>query len=335
MSTLINVVKTLISVTLAISGIVASSVMGPVNDSFSPLDADKCLLNFVAISDTHIDFEDEDGADFIASMVDETIAGIERSEVKLDALVVTGDITHDGEEVQWQSFEKIMSSHEPAEKILLAVGNHDTWTEESNKSFKELFVEYNNKISGADISKIYYSTKINGCYFIVLSSEVDQTGAYFSSKQLKWLKKEMKKAAKTDMPIFVVSHWPLNETHGLPETFGDEEYTSMTGGIGEQSKQVQKILNKYENVFLLSGHIHNGFSNAAVADRNSYQSVETYGNIVSVNIPSAVKFQFTRGYFMVGTGYAVEVYEDKVVFRARNFAADYWLPGYDYTVKLK
>lgn len=65
--------------------------------------------------------------------------------------------------------------------------------------------------------------------------------------------------------LLVISRWPLNETHGLPVTWGDEEYTQMTGG----------------------------------------------------------------------TGCNVEVYDDKVVFRARNYAAECWLPGYNYKFKIK
>ncbi len=336
MSLLVKVCKTIISVAMAISVVVAPSVMEPANEAFTLLDAENCLLNFVAVSDTHIDYEDESMADYFTSMLSETLADVQSAEVKPDAFLITGDITNDGDEEQWQLFEKVMSGYDPAERILLAVGNHDTWTRESgDKTFEELFVEYNEKITGKDVKRTYYSTKVNGYYFIFLASETDSTAAYFSDKQLKWLKKEMKKAAKTDKPVFVVSHWPLNQTHGLPVTFGDEEYTDMTGGMGEQSKKVQKILNKYENVFLLSGHIHSGFSNASMEEKNTYQSVEQHGNIVSVNLPSLATPMPQNGYFMVGTGYAVEVYKDKVVFRARNFAADYWLPGYDYTVRLK
>ncbi len=336
MPTLIKFLKSVISIALAVSVLVAPTAMGPTKEAFTQLDSEKCLLNFAAISDTHIEYPDESMASYFTALLGETLSGMQSAEPKLDALVITGDITHDGDVEQWELFKDTMAGYEPAERVLLAVGNHDTWTrEKSDKSFGELFKEYNKKITGKKISNTYYSTKVNGYYFIFLASEEDSTDAYFSSKQLRWLKSEMKAAAKTKKPIFVVSHWPFNETHGLPVTFGDEEYTNMTGGMGEQSKKVYDILNKYKNVFLVSGHIHSGFSNEAMKEKNTYQSVETYGNITSVNLPSLATPMPQNGHFMVGTGYSVEVYKDEVVFRARNFAADYWLPGYDYTVKLK
>lgn len=332
MTVIASILKTIISVLLAISNIVLPSVFGTSNAANAPLDAKNCLLNFAAISDTHI-HEDGDGGynDMIFSLV---MPDMEKAESKLDALVVAGDVTDHGEEAQWQYLQNLISQYDPAEKILLAVGNHDTWTDEGKKSAKQLFVEYSKKITGTKVSNVYYSTTVNGYYFIFLGSEKDNTDAYFSQKQLNWLDGEMKKAAKTKKPIFVVSHWPLNETHGLPETWGDDEYTKMTGGMGEQSAKVKNILNKYKNVFLISGHIHSGLSNTAMAERNGYQSIEKYGNIVSVNLPT-INAVSSRGHFMLGTGYNVEVYKDKVVFRARNYAAECWLPGYDYTVKLK
>ena len=52
----------------------------------------------------------------------------------------------------------------------------------------------------------------------------------------------MKKASKKDLPIFVISHWPLNQTHGLPLSFGDEDYDEMTGGMGEKSADIENAL---------------------------------------------------------------------------------------------
>lgn len=335
MSILINVLKTVITVILAISNVALPTVMQASSQPFAPLDKDNCLLNFIAVSDTHVVAEDDKDAEYNNTVLHNILPGIEKAEVKPDALIITGDVTDHGEVKEWENCEKILSQYDLADRLLLAIGNHDTWTSEGDKSFKQLFKEYNKKITGKKINNVYYSTKINGYYFIFLGSEKDSTPAYFSNKQLNWLKQEMKKAAKTDKPIFVISHWPFNETHALPENFGEENYNSMTGGMGEQSAKVKKILNKYENVFLISGHIHNGLSNAAMAERNGYQSIETYGNVVSVNLPTVVNATPTRGHFMMGTGYSVEVYEKQVVFRARNYAAECWLPGYNYTFDIK
>ena len=61
---------------------------------------------------------------------------------------------------------------------------------------------------------------------------------------MEWLAVEMEKASKDNLPIFVISHWPINQTHGLPETWGDEDMEPDDGGIGDQSAAVEEILKK-------------------------------------------------------------------------------------------
>ncbi len=333
MTILAPVIKVLLSVLMSVTALISGgSTTDPAN---TPVYPDKCKLSFATVSDLHIHETDNAANFFNCSVLESMLTDMEASERKLDAVVLAGDLTDDGEEDQWQTLETVMSKHTPADNILLALGNHDTWTENGDKSYKKLFKEYTEKITGNKISNVYYSKQINGYYFIFLGSEKDSVGAYFSSKQLSWLKTEMAKAAKTEKPIFVVSHWPLNQTHGLPVTFGDEEYDDMTGGIGEQSAKVKKILNKYKNVFLISGHIHSGFSNAATAEATGYQSVETYGNITSINLPFGTFFSINGDNTLPGAGYTFEVYKTKVMIRARNYASGKWLPEYNYTVKLK
>lgn len=335
MSAISTILKALISVILAVSSLIAPSVTEDATKSNEPLNAEKIQLSFAAISDFHMRQETDDEFTYSTILANLILSDFDKAEVKPDALVVAGDITDHGEEAEWKQLQAHFEQYDIAKRILFANGNHDTWTEDSGKkTFKNLFIEYNEKIAGNKISKVYYSTKLNGYYFIFLGSEKEMTPAYFSQKQLTWLESEMKKAAKTNKPIFVISHWPLNKTHGLPVTWGDEEYTDLTGGIGEQSNKVKKILNKYENVFYITGHIHNGFSNEKTEKITGYQSIEKSGNITLVNLPS-VSFGTKRGYMLPGTGYNVEVYKTKVIFRARNHATGCWLPDYDYRINLK
>ena len=42
-----------------------------------------------------------------------------------------------------------------------------------------------------------------------------------------------------------------------------------------------------------------------------------------------------RGYPLNGTGYMIEVYDDEVIFRARNFATGIWHTRYDVSVPLE
>lgn len=300
------------------------------NNVYDVKNADDVLLDFAVISDVHMTDE------YLRRMVLESgLDDMTNAVNKPDALVIAGDMTDDGIESDYENLSKAFSGYDPAENILLALGNHDTWTDENDRyePVKENFLKYSKEIADRDLTECYYSTEINGYTFIVMASEGTHVSAYISPAQLEWLRAEMDKAAEKGLPVFVISHWPVAFTHGLPESFGEEDPEPMDGSFGDQNAEVEAILKDYENVFLISGHIHNGLVNEERSELYGYTSVESYGSLHSVNLPSFM-FPTSRGNFMNGSGYSIEVYEKEVVIRARNFISGTWLPDYDVTIPL-
>ena len=299
---------------------------------FVPLDEENVNLTFATISDTHMN-EDESRL-FLLKL---GLSDMQNAEHPLDAFVLSGDVTHHAYEEHWSMLKKGFDEYTPAENILFSIGNHDTWGGDYGVRVglsHERFFRYSKEIANRDISKVYYSTKINGYTFIVLGSEDDGENAYISDTQLTWLQTELEAAATDNLPIFVVLHQPINLTHGLPDTWGIGEPTEFKGGIGAQSAQVEAILQQYKNVFYISGHIHNNLSNAATAPFLGYESVETYGNITSVNLP-AYSFTKNRTELQKGLGFVFEVYDEEVVIRTRSFTNGVWYPNYTYTIPIK
>ena len=333
MSVFTSVLRFFVTILLTIISTVAPGKVGDATAANQPLDPENCKLNFAVVTDVHM----KEG---IAGLPNDLVFHLvmkdfEAADEKYDALVLVGDNTDHGYEGEWERLYNQFKGYDPADNILLAMGNHDTWTSDGSetRTAKGLFMEYNRKITGKFTGNYYYSTTVNGYPFIFLTSEDDSTDADFSDKQIKWLKNEMKKAAKLDKPIFVICHWPINMTHGLPVSWGSDDYDDMTGGIGEQSAKINKILQKYDNVVMVSGHIHNGVSNAETKAELGYESLEKVGNIWSLNLPMINGIN-ENGDWFPGTSYSIEVYEDEIVFRARNFMTGLWRPEYNYTVEL-
>ena len=329
---MVSVLKTIISVLLSfISAFSISGIFGITGDNdYKVKNEQEILLDFAVISDVHMTDE------YLRRVMLECgLDDMDKAVNKPDALIVAGDMTDDGIESDYENFRKAFSAYNPAENILLAVGNHDTWTDEDDRyePAKENFIKYSKEISSRELTESYYSTEINGYTFIVMASEDTHVAAYISPAQLSWLRAEMDKAAEKGLPIFVVSHWPVAFTHGLPESFGEDEPEPMDGSFGDQNDEVEAILKDYENVFLISGHIHNGLVNEEKSGYYGYASVESYGSLHSVNLPSYM-YPTSRGNFMNGNGYSIEVYENEVVLRARNFIAGVWLTDYDATIPL-
>lgn len=324
--------KTLITVIFSAISVFVPFLSNVVQTDLVPLDAENVNLTFAAISDTHMN-EDESRL-FLLKL---GLCDMHNAKRPLDAFVLSGDITHHAYEEHWSMLKKGFDAYSPAENIIFSIGNHDTWGGDYGVRVglsHERFFRYSKEIGNRDISKVYYSTKINGYTFIVLGSEDDGENAYISEAQLTWLESELEKAAADNLPIFVVLHQPINLTHGLPDSWGIGEPTEFKGGIGAQSAHVEALLQQHKNIFYISGHIHNDVANAQTAELSGYESVETYGNITSVNLP-AYSFSRSHGETAKGRGFVFEVYDDEVVIRTRSFTNGLWYPQYTYTIPIK
>ena len=266
---------------------------------------------------------------------------------RLDAVVFNGDLTNEGSFAQWDILAEKIGQYSIAKQSFLVTGNHDNWGPNRDEfdnpvnGVRPTFIKYNRIISGRKIGNMYYAGTVNGNPFIVLGSEDDGTDAYLSPQQVKWFARAMEKAAAKGRPIFVFLHQPLNGTHGLPFSFNCEvDADPDDGGVGDQSARLEKILKKYDNVFLITGHIHAGFKNADARWGAKYASVEYLKNnrgnkITLVNSPSYTILDFMRGGLIaMGCGWIVEVHKHEVLLRARNFMTGQWLTSYDVAVPL-
>lgn len=299
---------------------------------YKPKAADPALT-FAAISDVHLTVSTA-RADMLALGLED----MQNASPRLNALVLCGDNTDHGYRDQYNLLAQTMAKYTPAEQIILAEGNHDTWTADDYAPAKALFLEYNKRITGRELTEPYYTAEVNGYTFIVMASEADRTDAYISDAQLTWLDEQLSAAAGQGKPVFVISHWPLNGSHGLPKTWTMKaDSDPAIGGFGDQSDEIEAILKSYPNVFLISGHIHNGFSNEAFKKIDpffEFTSVEHDGSFHSVNLPSYM-YLFVTGTGLNAQGYVFEVYADHVLLRARNFAAGTWLPAFNESIPLE
>ncbi|MBQ2904538.1 MAG: metallophosphoesterase [Clostridia bacterium] len=326
---MITIIKNFVAVIMSFLNIFASPFLGDFTAPFEPLEPADCKLNMAVISDIHMTDEL-----YRSLTLEFGLTDMQNSLYPIDALVATGDLTDHGELQEWEMLKNTFAKYSPAKNIILAQGNHDTWTEDDGYNLaKDYFIKYNNEITGNETEHEYYSEKINGYTFIVLASEDDRTSMYMSEEQLIWLEEEMEKASEGNLPIFVVSHWPLNQSHGLPETWGDDEPEPDDGGIGDQSARVEEILKKYDNVFMLSGHIHNGFVKEGQEAVYGYNTVESDGSFHSINL-SQFMYPTIRGRVANGTGLMIEVYDNRVVIRPRSFTAGVWYTDYNVTIPL-
>lgn len=261
--------------------------------------------------------------------------------LKVDAFLSLGDTTDHGNEGHWILIDECFIKHCPCDDLVIAIGNHDTWTpcpegtssEERARTANNLYMEHRKIISGREYDgKVYFSHEVGGYTFICLGSEGDGLGALISDEQIAWLDNELQNATKDGKPVFVSCHQALNRTHGLPVTFDKElreKYEPMRGGIGEKSDEIKAVMAKYKNVFFFSGHSHMGLVNAK--DWSTYEKVD---GIHSFNLPCYM-FPNHHGVSASGYGYLMDVYDDRVEMLAYNFNTGKPNHEFDYIIRIK
>ncbi len=335
--------KKIISLIVGFACTLTSSFFGNFAADIAPDDADSCKLSFAVISDIHM--FDNGGKKIL---LDLGLMDMENADVPLDALVMAGDNTNNASSKQYELLAESFSQYSPANNIIMAMGNHDTWNKEIDEDdrFPEserLYKKYGKEIMKRDIDNVYFSVEVEGYTFIVLASENDTTKCTISDAQLAWLDSELAKAAEKELPVFVVSHWAIENTHGLPwvwvsnpMSLTKEELAKKNDGsfADGKSDDVNAVLQKYDNVFLISGHMHNGITNNYKTSAYNYSSVEKVGKVHSVNLPSYGNTAL-RGTPTSGMGFVFEVYDDEVLIKARGFTSGTWDFRYVYSIPVE
>ena len=223
-----------------------------------------------------------------------------------DALVFLGDNTMNGQHVENLLFYGLVNSMNAADKVIVAAGNHDFSNGEGDyEEYKNRFLYYNNAFFTEDLTEPYYYQVVKGCYFICLSSEAATVNdMYLSDTQLAWLRGVLDEAAEKNAPIFVMSHHPANYLTDR----SDNELTD--------------ILNDYDNLLFFCGHTHKEYDQ---------YSVYTLNGVNCINLP-----KFThKDEVGTGIGAQVEVYEDEIIVRIRDFYNGYFLEDQEFVYPVK
>ena len=238
-----------------------------------------------------------------------------------DAVLLLGDIAENGLKEEYQLVFDGLSGIDT--RYIAITGNHDIRLRLYSQS-SDRFKEFANALNGDEsMTEMHHSEVINGYKFITLGSDKTMfEEAYLSQEQLDWLDDELH--AEDGNLTFVLCHQPLKLTHGLPDTWNSPSETA--GSVGDQNDQLFEILNKYENVVFLTGHLHTGFADFLY---------EIKDGVHLVNVPSFTIENKSGEYNEAGLGFIAEVYEEEVIFRARDFAKGIWIPEHDIHIAIK
>ena len=186
------------------------------------------------------------------------------------AIIVTGDLTFNGERVSAERFAEIFKPLKKT-KVLVLPGNHDVfdgWAREfrGKKQFyageispmfwRSIFDKSYREATDEDDSSLAYSVQLNPQYFLVLAdsniygreetTEAPHTHGMIGKQQLKWIEKQFRYAQEHDLrPILFMHHNLYAHNPAVNK-----------GYVVDNAIELRRLCARYNVKLAFSGHIH-------------------------------------------------------------------------------
>lgn len=298
--------------------------LGTTPETIQKTDSENCILSATVLSDLHMEGNN--------SQRHKRVGGVLYTAEKADSdvLMLLGDSTMNGQVAETLFAYGLVNRFFSGKNIIVAPGNHDMDTSKNtNGTFETLskrFVSMRNTFFGDDGDKVYFSREEKGYKFIVLGGEgrtAEDGKQILSDEQLCWLESELKDAAESGKPCFVLNHYLVYNRNGWRST--------ADFNIADQNDRLTEILESSGvRTFYFCGHSHYGVSD---------DSVQTTNNVTYINLPSTGNpdnyYPANEDCGKDGIGMQMEVYKNRIVLRFRNYLTQEWLDGYDnYVFKI-
>ena len=262
------------------------------HDAWDVYDPQTCRLHFSIVSDVHTEGNNAMRYKVLAR----TMQDMKKCKSGNDAILFLGDNTMNGFRGENILFHGIVRAVLRGENVLTVLGNHDVSNDENNKKLND-YLLFTNAFFGKQLDRPCYTEQINGYTFIILGLDV----------QLDWLQDALD-AANGDKPVFIFAHLPLQRA----QMQGDSDTDSLSAMLARYGAQ--------HEVFCFVGHTHMDLSLS-----RSFRSGDGYTQIYMPCLTELIGERDNEPTERTGDGVEVEVYDDELVIRGRNFFRGEWI----------
>ena len=296
----------------------SSSVFASVPESLKLPDS-KLLYKFNVITDLHITPSRPQHTSHLSLAFEDIISFSESV-----AIFTCGDNTDKGTQEEYALLlETVEKAGNKLPDIYYALGNHDI-VYNNNAGYSAQIKLFKNNLN---MNAPYYSVVLNGNRFIVLGSDTLSATGTVGKEQLEWLKAELAKTEKNE-PVFLFLHQPLIDTVSGSLYSLDSEIQDWYG-VYDSADEIREILKNYPNAFLFTGHTHWSLE--------SYQPV-LLGRGKDANFVNCASVGYLWNDLDTATGgsegFYVEVYEDYILLRGREFIKGNWCAAAQFKIPL-
>lgn len=266
------------------------------------------LYSFGAISDIHLQY------DTAQSDFQKALTYLDDNE-NVVFTCVCGDLTVNGTTANLQDYKNYVDTYSPNTPVYATSGNHECY---QNLDLDTVLPTYTGH-------PVYYSFTQGNDVFIFVGLYADKNGQLFKTEELQWLYETLE--TNRNKRCFVFEHVRPDDTCG--NAYGIYSY-DIWGGT--EQTVFESMMSHYKNVIFFHGHSHLKFNLQTKNNKANYEH-DLFG-IHSIHIPSlavprtgdASGASSKKDIYADSEGYVVDVYENAIVLRGRDFVNEKFLP---------
>ena len=245
-------------------------------------------------------------------------------------IYVAGDVTDNGTESQYVQlmaiYDEVLSSNGKTREeypLFLAIGNHDY------PSAAVVFLQYATLPDGTHPQDTSYDFWLDGYHYIFLGSDTPSgLNSYFNAETLEWLDQKLSENRDPSRPTFIFLHQPMYNT--VSGSLPGEGWHGVTN-----ESEFKAVLAKYPEVVMFNGHTHWEMNSVGNAFDGTEELPIHIFNCASVSYLWS-GFNTIKGENLYGShGYAVDIYDGRVVVRGRDFVNGLWIASAQYSFELE
>lgn len=266
------------------------------------------LYSFGALADIHIGQNTSTG-DFTKALSffsDET-----------DFVCIAGDLIHDGKNSTTRAEYKSLVDTYAKVPVYACAGNHDGYN-----------TNLENEIASYTGYPLYFTIECGNDVLIFVGCRADSVGKLFTTAELQWLYETLE--ANRNKRCFLFQHVRPDDACG--NALGIYNYDCWGG---TEQTVFESLLRHYKNIVMFHGHSHLKFG---LQEHSDLANIDKVFGCWSVHIPSITVPRTTNSVvnpsrvelYAESEGYVVDVYENGVHLRGRDFIKDEYLPIASY-----
>lgn len=271
----------------------------------------KRLYSFGALSDIHIGERADAKAD------DDFKKALTYFNDHADFVCISGDLAHTGTETQRTTYKSIVDTYSNI-PVYACSGNHDG----------QYISDLENVISSYTGQPLYYSVTQGNDVFIFVGNATGTAKQLFTKSELQWLYETLEE--NRNKRCFLFQH--VRPDDGCGNALGIYEY-DIWGG--DEQTIFESLLRHYSNIVFFHGHSHLKFY---LQKHSVIANIEKNFGCWSVHVPSLAVPRDTSSVvnpsrielYADSEGYLVDVYENGIHLRGRDFINGKFLPIASY-----